>query len=279
MFVLAVALDALLRTCAPNVGVRTMTAIVRVESAGDPLAIHDNTIDRAFSPHSNAEAVAWAKQLIALNHSVDLGLAQINNANLPRLGMSLREAFDACTNLRGGATILGSDYRQAAVQFGPGQFALRRAIGAYNTGSLFAGATYVARILAAAGLSAENDFNVPNLAPIDAPLLAGSAVRAVRLPPARTAAMPRPREWRRAAPPPGPVTVAIPAPILVQVQHVDPAARDRAIAAAANGVPTVVGDSVAPGASQGRADRDAVVLHLAGQPAPPAAVPVVITGN
>ena len=36
-------------------------------------------------------------------------------------------------------------------------FAIRRALGAYNTGSLYAGQDYVNEILAAAGLSPEDD--------------------------------------------------------------------------------------------------------------------------
>jgi type IV secretion system protein VirB1 len=123
----------LIAGCAPRVGRRTMSSIVAVESGGDPLAIHDNT--------SNGRG-----------HSVDLGLAQINSANLPSLGLSVRAMFDPCTNVRAGATILSAAYRQAQAHFGPGQFALRRAIGAYNTGSLTHGDHYIAAVVAAAGV-------------------------------------------------------------------------------------------------------------------------------
>ena len=159
----------LLHRCAPNIGPRTMTAIVRVESDGQALAIHDNTLRRTFVPHDANQGVAWATQLLALHHSVDLGLAQINSANLPRLGISIREAFDPCANLRGGATILSADYASATGQFGAGQYALRRAIGAYNTGSLYAGSAYIAQILEAAGLGADEDF-VPDLERLGAPV-------------------------------------------------------------------------------------------------------------
>jgi type IV secretion system protein VirB1 len=159
----AFTLAQLLHICAPDVGERTMTAIVTVESGGNPLAIHDNTLRRSFSPHDTRQAVAWANQLLALHHSVDLGLSQINNANLPRLGLSVTEAFDACSNLSGGSLILAADYRAAAQRFGPGQYALRSAIGAYNTGSLFAGFAYVDRILAAAGLGASKSIQMPDL--------------------------------------------------------------------------------------------------------------------
>jgi type IV secretion system protein VirB1 len=145
-----------------------MAAIVEVESGGRPFVIHDNTLDRTFTAVDTREAVAWSYQLLRARHSIDLGIAQINDANLARLGMSVPEAFDPCLNLHGGATILAYDYQSAVAEFGPGQFALRRAIGAYNTGSIFSGYGYIEKILAAAGLAAEQDFVVPNLAPLSA---------------------------------------------------------------------------------------------------------------
>jgi type IV secretion system protein VirB1 len=155
----------LLQSCAPNIGPLTMTAIVRVESAGKSLAIRDNTIDRAFYPKTTNEAVRLAKYLLGKHHNLDLGISQLNSANLPMLGMSVRDTFNPCDNLRGGAVILSGDYRRAAAQFGPGQYALRRAIGAYNTGSLYAGNYYISMILDAAGIkdAVPNVVRVPNL--------------------------------------------------------------------------------------------------------------------
>ncbi|MBD5633349.1 MAG: lytic transglycosylase domain-containing protein [Candidatus Eremiobacteraeota bacterium] len=148
-------LAQLLRDCASHVDRRTMAAVVRVESGGNTLALHDNTSSRSFAPAGIAEGAAWASELVAMGHSVDIGLSQINSANLPKLGLSVADAFVPCTNLRAGAAILGGDYVAAAQRFGPGQVALRHALGAYNTGSLFAGQGYINRILVAAGLSAE----------------------------------------------------------------------------------------------------------------------------
>jgi type IV secretion system protein VirB1 len=158
MLLAALTLAQLLRDCAPNVNPATMTAIVRVESGGNSLALRDNTLDRVFSPVNAAEGTAWANQLLGLGHSLDLGLSQVNSANLPKLGISVRDAFDPCVNLRAGSTILGADYSAAASQFGSGQYALRRALGAYNSGSLYAGQRYVNEILAAAGLGPETDY-------------------------------------------------------------------------------------------------------------------------
>jgi hypothetical protein len=142
-----------------------MTAIVRVESNANPLAIYDNTSKRSFSPHTLREALYTARVLIDAGHSVDLGLAQVNSANLPRLGMEIRDAFDPCSNLHGAATILEADYDAASTRFSPGPFALRRAIGAYNSGSIFGGDSYVDRILIAAGLPPQGSQRMPDLEP------------------------------------------------------------------------------------------------------------------
>ena len=159
----AMTLVSLLHECAPGVSPATMTAIIRVESGGDPLAIHDNSIGRSFAPSSTAEAVAWANQLLGMGHSIDVGISQVNSGNFARLGLTPSRVFDPCTNVHAGATILSEDYRSAAHLFGPGQFALRRALGAYNSGSIFAGQTYVNEILIAAGLAPDDDY-VPPLA-------------------------------------------------------------------------------------------------------------------
>jgi type IV secretion system protein VirB1 len=161
MLLAAITLAQMLRDCAPSVSPQTMTAIVRVESGGNALALRDNTLNRTFAPSDTREGVAWANQLLALGHSLDIGLSQINSANLPMLGLSVRQVFDPCINLQAGATILGEDYRNASAHFGAGQYALRRAIGAYNTGSLYAGQEYVNEILAAAGLAPESDYAPP----------------------------------------------------------------------------------------------------------------------
>jgi type IV secretion system protein VirB1 len=165
MLLAAMTLAHLLRACAPSVSPATMTAIIRVESGGDTLAIHDNSIGRSFAPGSTVEAVAWANQLLAMGHSIDAGISQVNSGNFGRLGLTPGTVFDPCTNVRAGSTILSEDYRNAERRFGPGQLALRRAIGAYNTGSIFAGQTYVNEILVAAGLAPDDDY-VPPLAGI-----------------------------------------------------------------------------------------------------------------
>ena len=150
--VFALALAAQIERCAPKVATVTMAAIVRVESGGDALAIYDNTAKRSYHPRDRATAEATAQKLLALGHSMDLGIAQIDNVNLLPLGLSVRTVFDTCTNLRAGARILVSDYTFAVSRYGPGQVALRHALGIYNTGRLDAGAAYVRSVLRAAGI-------------------------------------------------------------------------------------------------------------------------------
>jgi type IV secretion system protein VirB1 len=152
MFLATIALAQLIHACAPNVNPVTMGAVVQVESGGNSLALHDNTLHRSFAPSNETEAVDWANRLIALGHSVDIGLSQINSANLPKLNLSAVRAFEPCTNLHAGAAILSADYAAAAGRFGEGQYALRRALAAYNSGSFFADETYVNEILVAAGV-------------------------------------------------------------------------------------------------------------------------------
>jgi type IV secretion system protein VirB1 len=191
----ALALAGLLHSCLPSIGPRTMAAIVSVESGSDTDAIHDNTTGRAYLSLDDASAIAQARQLLGRGHNLDLGLAQINSDNLPSLGLSVADTFDPCTNLQGGGHILSEDYRNASAAFGEGQYALRRAIGAYNTGSIFSGYGYVSNVLAAAGLSAADDFPVPDIASLRA-VLSNPAV------PAKPAAKPA----RRVAPASHPVT-------------------------------------------------------------------------
>ena len=197
-----VALSTLLAQCAPSVGQRTLTAIVRVESNANPLAMYDNTTRRSFAPRSLEDALITAQTLIDNGDSVDLGLAQINSANLARLRMNVRMAFDPCSNLRGAATILQSAYVEAAARFSPGPYALRRAIGAYNSGSIYGGDGYIDKILIAAGLPPQGDYRMPDLEPAPPPVAvvlpygyagtASAVAPPVRIAAPRVAARPKP---------------------------------------------------------------------------------------
>ena len=75
-----------------------------------------------------------AKKLLRMNVSIDLGLAQINIANLARLGLSVEQAFEPCANLHAAETVLRWCYDPAAKRLGSGQPALQAALSCYNTG-------------------------------------------------------------------------------------------------------------------------------------------------
>jgi type IV secretion system protein VirB1 len=165
----AIALSALMARCAPEIAPSTMTAIVRVESGGDPLAIGDNTARRSYHPGNRASGEALARRLLEEGHSVDLGVAQIDNVNFVRFGVNVHTIFDACTNVSVGAKILAGNYAIARQRYGSGQTALRHAIGMYNTGQLDAGSAYVSRVLAAAGIHQDYEMGPRVIVSLQAP--------------------------------------------------------------------------------------------------------------
>lgn len=143
---------ALAAQCAPGVAPETMLAVVRAESALDPLAIGVNGAAglRRRQPTNVNEATAQARELIARGYDIDLGLGQVNVRNLSRLGLTLDAAFDPCANLSAAARVLRDGYARGLAAHGPGQAALRVAFSLYNTGDLQRGFRngYVARVLA-----------------------------------------------------------------------------------------------------------------------------------
>ncbi|WP_420469947.1 lytic transglycosylase domain-containing protein [Brevundimonas sp. FT23042] len=141
------------QTCAPSVAPQTLAAIAYVESRFDPLAIGVNRGPRpARRPQTAAEAAAVARDLIARGANLDLGIAQINSANLEWLGLGVEEAFDPCRNLDAAATVLTAGYRPRGETAAHRQDALRTALSRYNTGHPSRGIQngYVGRIETAA---------------------------------------------------------------------------------------------------------------------------------
>lgn len=136
--------------CAPGVAHQTMIAIARAESGGNPLAININgDVRLTRQPSTLQEAIAWATWLVDQGYSIDVGLMQINSANLGWLQLDIPTAFEACANAAAGATVLIDAYQRALQELPPGQAALRAALRAYNTGKLYEtqrGSRYVLRI-------------------------------------------------------------------------------------------------------------------------------------
>lgn len=112
------------------------------QGAADPLVIGLNADrERGLSAASirsatPAEAAEKARALLAQGRSLDLGLMQINSANLTRHGLTVETAFDACRNVAAGADHYADDVRAVWT------LAHRR----YNTGSTERGAAYAASV-------------------------------------------------------------------------------------------------------------------------------------
>lgn len=133
--------------CAPQISPVTMAAIVRQESGGNPFAINDNTVRLPASPKSKEEAISVATQRINAGHSVDMGLAQINSKNLKRLGLTVEQVFDPCTNLQASQTILLDAWEGS-------KGSLVGTLSAYNTGKTNSerGLKYAQQVFSKAGV-------------------------------------------------------------------------------------------------------------------------------
>jgi type IV secretion system protein VirB1 len=153
MILTVATLTALALRCAPAAAPETLLAVAEVESGRNPFAIGVNRGAGAPPPAATRDAaIAAARRLLARGANVDLGLAQINSANLGPLGLTVDDAFDPCRNLAAAARLLSADYQVARYTFADEQAALRRALSRYNTGDDTRGFRngYVARVEAAA---------------------------------------------------------------------------------------------------------------------------------
>ncbi len=145
----------LARQCAPDVHISTLSAVVRHESAFDPLVIGVNAKPhRSIRPKSKQEAIEEVRDLMAKGIDFDVGYGQINVRNWKWLGVTPESIFDPCTNLASAQRVLVNCYQRAAKVHGGGQAALYAAFSCYNTGNLTSGFTngYVGKVLAGAGL-------------------------------------------------------------------------------------------------------------------------------
>jgi type IV secretion system protein VirB1 len=138
--------------CAPDIGKNTLGAIIHTESGGQPWVIGNNTMKRSYHYDNYDRTVIAAKAFIAAGHNIDIGLMQINSTNLKRLNLTPEQVVEPCTNIQAGSSILKQFYSKALRHTSDPQLALRYALSAYNTGSLFAGNKYVQQVLARAGI-------------------------------------------------------------------------------------------------------------------------------
>ena len=146
----ATTLLALTMACAPQVDAATARALVAVESGFNPHAIGvvGGVLDR--QPRTVGEARATATALQQQGWDFSVGLAQINQRNFDRLGLTLASAFDPCKNLRAMQAVLGECFDRAG-QLSPPKVAIRQALSCYYSGNFFTGFDhgYVRRVVAA----------------------------------------------------------------------------------------------------------------------------------
>lgn len=104
----------LAQNCAPVVEVRTLAAVISLESGFKPFAIRVNSgPPLEHQPASKAEAIERATSLVAGRQDLQIGLGGIGMEELRKLKLSISDAFDPCLNLKATATLLDSYYRLA----------------------------------------------------------------------------------------------------------------------------------------------------------------------
>ena len=130
--------DAIAARCAPSVPAQTLVAIARTESGVDPWVLHDNTTGTSLRPSTLSSAQRDAQHLVSSGDSVDIGLMQINSANLPALNISVADALDPCVSMTSGAAVLQAAYGVGSVSSNQ-DVALLLALSRYNTGTPFKG--------------------------------------------------------------------------------------------------------------------------------------------
>lgn len=111
---MAAAFVELAQTCAPMVEVRTLAAVISLESQFKPFAIRINSgLPLERQPASKAEAIELATSLAADRQDIQIGLGGIGTEELRKLKLSISDAFDPCLNLKAIATLLDGYYRLA----------------------------------------------------------------------------------------------------------------------------------------------------------------------
>ena len=141
---------ALAMACAPQVDAATARALVAVESGFNPHAIGVVGGVLARQPRTVSEARATATALRQQGWDFSVGLAQINQRNFDRLGLTLASAFDPCENLRAMQAVLGECFDRAG-RLSPPKVAIRQALSCYYSGNFVTGFDhgYVRRVVAA----------------------------------------------------------------------------------------------------------------------------------
>jgi type IV secretion system protein VirB1 len=127
---------AIVQECAKGVPAEIMAAIASVESGFNPYAIRMNSSARGSAglsrqPTTKQEAVAKANALSLAGHDLDLGLMGLPAASFAAYGITIEQAFDACTSLRVASTRLKMLTKAAEMRGLPRAKADQDALAAY----------------------------------------------------------------------------------------------------------------------------------------------------
>ena len=132
-----VAVVAAIDTCMPGVDRRLSASLVRQESNFNPYAIGlDGKNVLYLQPRSYQEAVQTAVNLMREGKGFSVGLSQIHISNVVRYRLTWQQAFDPCTNLMAGGSILKGFYSRAVSNGYRGQDAVFAALRGFNSGDI-----------------------------------------------------------------------------------------------------------------------------------------------
>ncbi|MCP5272046.1 MAG: lytic transglycosylase domain-containing protein [Burkholderiaceae bacterium] len=143
---------ALAAACAPQVDTLTARALVQVESSFNPWAIGVVGGSLLRQPRHRAEAQATVAQLQTDGWDYSVGLAQINQRNFPRLGLTPSTAFEPCRNLQAMQAVLLDCQQRLDRPNQSRQTTLRQTLSCYYSGNPRTGFEhgYVQRVVDAA---------------------------------------------------------------------------------------------------------------------------------
>ena len=131
--------DAIAKSCAPDVHLTTLKAVVRTESAGNPFAIGVVGTSLQRQPQSLAEAVSTVRELDRKGLNFSMGLGQVNKQHLSKYGLTYESIFDPCKNLSAASQILRDCFERARSRLQDEQAALRAAFSCYYSGNFVRG--------------------------------------------------------------------------------------------------------------------------------------------
>lgn len=145
-----------------------MEHVVRVESSFNPFAIGVVGGRLQRQPTNRAEAEATMRALESGGRNYSVGLAQVNRANFARFNLKEpHRAFDACSNLRAGASILAECLERSGGEWGP-------AFSCYYSGNETTGYEhgYVQKVFASMQMNSPGDSQLTQ---------GGEAIQAIRV--------------------------------------------------------------------------------------------------